>query len=198
MATANQIAANRLNSQKSTGPRSDAGKDRSRMNALKTGVHAESHCILGEDPAEETFDQKARTYDDPNNRFHVLPPKHPHAAAFNDLEDRLERLQRRLHAYERSAARALKQVRDLQSLENEPSPDEIGFVPSNSPVGQAPRPAPDPQVPLPAQAAPPENRASTSPEPQSPTPIGFVRPIPRPPAPDSPDPSPQLLSPPRF
>ena len=50
MASEKQIAANRLNSQKSTGPRSDAGKQASRMNALKSGLHAESHTIRGEDP----------------------------------------------------------------------------------------------------------------------------------------------------
>ena len=50
MASEKQIAANRLNSQKSTGPRSDAGKQASRMNALKSGLHAESHIIRGEDP----------------------------------------------------------------------------------------------------------------------------------------------------
>ena len=50
MPTLNQIQANRLNSQKSTGPRSPEGKAVSRFNALKTGIHAHSHVIPGEDP----------------------------------------------------------------------------------------------------------------------------------------------------
>jgi hypothetical protein len=50
MATPAQLLANRLNSQKSTGPRSDEGKAASRMNALKHGARAESLIIPGEDP----------------------------------------------------------------------------------------------------------------------------------------------------
>jgi hypothetical protein len=46
-----QINANRLNSQKSTGPTSPEGKAASSLNALKSGIHAASHIIRGEDPA---------------------------------------------------------------------------------------------------------------------------------------------------
>ena len=52
MSTQKQIDANRLNSQKSTGPRSTTGRDAVRFNALKSGIHAESQVIPGEDPAE--------------------------------------------------------------------------------------------------------------------------------------------------
>jgi hypothetical protein len=51
MATPNQIHANRLNAQKSTGPRSPRGKAASRFNALKSGIDAQSHILPGEDPA---------------------------------------------------------------------------------------------------------------------------------------------------
>ncbi len=51
MASQKQLAANRRNSQKSTGPRSAEGKARSSMNALKTGIDAQSQLIRGEDPA---------------------------------------------------------------------------------------------------------------------------------------------------
>jgi hypothetical protein len=40
MATAAQIDANRRNAQKSTGPRTEEGKNRSRMNALDHGGRA--------------------------------------------------------------------------------------------------------------------------------------------------------------
>jgi len=40
MATAAQIEANRRNAQRSTGPKSDEGKDRVRRNALKHGMAA--------------------------------------------------------------------------------------------------------------------------------------------------------------
>ena len=52
MATQSQIDANRQNAQKSTGPRTEQGKAVSRFNAIKTGIHAESEVIPGEDPAE--------------------------------------------------------------------------------------------------------------------------------------------------
>ena len=51
MATAAQLDANRLNSQKSTGPRSDEGKAHSKFNALQHGIDAASAVIPGEDPA---------------------------------------------------------------------------------------------------------------------------------------------------
>jgi hypothetical protein len=50
MATLKQIEANRRNSQLSTGPTSSAGKAAIRMNALKTGIDAQSQIITGEDP----------------------------------------------------------------------------------------------------------------------------------------------------
>jgi hypothetical protein len=52
MSTPKQVAANRLNAQKSSGPRSAQGKAASRANSLKTGLYARSQVIAGEDPAE--------------------------------------------------------------------------------------------------------------------------------------------------
>src|SRR5689334_1451530 len=52
MSTLKQIAANRANAAKSTGPRSLAGKTASRANSFKTGLYARSQIIEGEDPAE--------------------------------------------------------------------------------------------------------------------------------------------------
>jgi len=51
MATEKQIEANRLNAEGSTGPRSAEGKARSRFNALKSGIDAQSILLPGEDPA---------------------------------------------------------------------------------------------------------------------------------------------------
>ena len=48
MATLKQIEANRLNAQKSSGPRSEEGKRVSSQNALKSGLDAESQFVLGE------------------------------------------------------------------------------------------------------------------------------------------------------
>ena len=52
MASKKQIEANRRNAQKSTGPTSLEGKAASSMNALKTGLYAESEVLPCEDPAE--------------------------------------------------------------------------------------------------------------------------------------------------
>ena len=48
MPTAKQIAASRANSQKSTGPRTAAGKAASCYNALKHGIHAQSQIVFDE------------------------------------------------------------------------------------------------------------------------------------------------------
>ena len=52
MATERQAETSRANAQQSTGPRSDAGKARSSMNALKFGIFAAREVIRGEDPAK--------------------------------------------------------------------------------------------------------------------------------------------------
>jgi len=64
MATAAQIAANCLNAQKSTGPRTPAGKAAIRFNALQHGLDAASILIPGEDPEE--YD---RVVDNYTNQF---------------------------------------------------------------------------------------------------------------------------------
>jgi len=52
MATENQIAANRRNAEKSTGPRSAEGKAASSRNALKTGLYCRGIIIGKEDPTK--------------------------------------------------------------------------------------------------------------------------------------------------
>jgi hypothetical protein len=52
MATLRQIEANRLNSRKSTGPRTPEGKAVSSQNALKSGLDAESQFVTGEDRSD--------------------------------------------------------------------------------------------------------------------------------------------------
>ncbi|MGE5294260.1 MAG: hypothetical protein ACM3VT_05475 [Solirubrobacterales bacterium] len=52
MATAAQVQANRLNAQKSTGPRTAEGKERACRNAIKHGLLAQDAVIQGEDPAQ--------------------------------------------------------------------------------------------------------------------------------------------------
>jgi len=52
MASAAQIQANRLNARKSTGPRTDEGKEKASHNAVKHGLLAREVVIVGEDPAQ--------------------------------------------------------------------------------------------------------------------------------------------------
>ena len=52
MATAAQILANRANSKNSTGPRSDASKERSSRNSFKHGLTSSKVVLPGEEPAE--------------------------------------------------------------------------------------------------------------------------------------------------
>jgi hypothetical protein len=52
MATSAQIAANRANSKRSTGPSSAEGKARSSRNSFKHGLHAKDLVLPNEDPAE--------------------------------------------------------------------------------------------------------------------------------------------------
>jgi hypothetical protein len=61
MATIKQIAANRLNALRSSGPRSVAGKAVSSLNALGSGIDAQSNLIRGEDSAAlETLTREYR------------------------------------------------------------------------------------------------------------------------------------------
>jgi hypothetical protein len=52
MATAAQILANRSNSHRSTGPQTEAGKERSSQNSYKHGLTSSKIVLPGEDPAE--------------------------------------------------------------------------------------------------------------------------------------------------
>jgi hypothetical protein len=61
MASDRRIAANRLNATKSTGPRTEDGKQRSRLNALRHGLTAETIVNVLEDSAEyEVFETEIR------------------------------------------------------------------------------------------------------------------------------------------
>jgi hypothetical protein len=66
MATEKQVAANRRNAAKSTGPKSEAGKNIARMNAAKHGMQAEHVVLPGEDPKE--FEALVRGLEE-----HLLP-----------------------------------------------------------------------------------------------------------------------------
>jgi hypothetical protein len=95
MATQAQITANRLNAQNSTGPQSEEGKGRSAMNALKSGLDAQSVVIPGESP--EAFAQLQSEYysqynpADPEQRFHLDTAivAEWHLRRFKNIEEQL-------------------------------------------------------------------------------------------------------------
>jgi hypothetical protein len=94
MASQKQIAANRRNSLKSTGPTSAAGKAASSMNALKTGLRATSLIIPGESAAE--LQQLINEY------YVAYHPSTPEARALVDDLIRSEWTLRRLDTSEAS------------------------------------------------------------------------------------------------
>ena len=107
MATPAQIAANRVNALKSTGPRSDEGKAASRFNALKHGMDAESLVIPGEDPealAALSADYYAR-----------IQPDGPIERHYVDTMVNCDWLRRRLRRCEAQLYRALTEGDESES-----------------------------------------------------------------------------------
>lgn len=169
MATAAQIAANRLNALRSTGPRSAEGKAVSRFNALKTGIQANSEVIPGEDPEQleeltaayhrqfrpatplerSLVDALARD-DWQLRRLHTVEARlweQGLAADGSNLADAylsnlpaFTRLHRRLEAVERSYYRALHELERLRG----PAAESLGPDPlASDSWPPAPDPAPD-------------------------------------------------------
>ena len=69
MATKRQIAANRRNARKSTGPRTPDGKAQSSRNAVRHGILARNLMLVGE--FRQEFDQLYAEY------FHHYQPSKP-------------------------------------------------------------------------------------------------------------------------
>jgi hypothetical protein len=87
MATIKQIAANRANAQKSTGPRTPEGKSVSRSNACKTGIYA----ALESTPYEQASDLETLTAE----FYAQFPPATAEERTLVDLVIRNEWLRRR-------------------------------------------------------------------------------------------------------
>src|SRR4051812_28940705 len=87
-----QVAANRRNAQKSTGPRSAEGKAASSRNALKTGIDAKAF-LMGDENPEALHLLSTEYYE----RFCPVTPEERH---FVDTLVRDEWLTRRLHQVE--------------------------------------------------------------------------------------------------
>jgi hypothetical protein len=105
MTTAAKIEANRRNAKKSTGPRTVAGKNRSRFNALKHGMSAKTDVLPAEDP--RAFQQRIDLWnEDLQPRNNVERALIERAARFSWNLDRADRAQTaRLAVRARDAAR---------------------------------------------------------------------------------------------
>ena len=154
MATERQIAANRKNAQHCTGPRTPQGKEKSSMNALKTGLDAKSEIIRYE--KREDYDALTAEY---YKRFHPVTPEERalvddlvksewhgrryHAidasvldraiqnvpsgslgAAYTNCADTLSRVERRINSAQRNFQRALKQLMEIQAEREQEPQDE--------------------------------------------------------------------------
>jgi hypothetical protein len=199
MATIKQIDANRRNAQHSTGPRTQEGKHATSLNALKTGIYAESEVIPGERP--EALTALAAEY-----HAHHRPAT-PEA---RDLVDSLVRnawLLRRLAAAEAGAFncdcetcrqtyegltdlqfvshRVVRNVKRLDLLQRRINATERNFHRSLKALQTLPSPEPDPQPTDPEPTS--ENLAlfprSISEPPQTP-PDPRPDPVPAPPVPE--------------
>src|SRR5580658_8955667 len=90
MPTEKQSAASRANSQKSTGPRTTEGRAKSRFNALKHGIYAESQVIFTE--SAEDLAELAAEYHEHYNP--ASPSERCLVDALIETEWRLRRMRR--------------------------------------------------------------------------------------------------------
>ncbi len=81
------LSTNRQNAQLSTGPRTDGGKERVRLNAFKHGIYAKLLVLPGEDQAHFEASREALTR-------HYLPQSEPETALVSVLHETGWRLSR--------------------------------------------------------------------------------------------------------
>lgn len=124
--SAAKVAANRANARRSTGPRTDAGKSASRMNALSHGLCSQSPLLPGDDLAERA--QIQLKYEQYYGGF--SPVEQALAAQAVTLELRLQRLARteqalaEMELQDRRSARNSRRDREKFLSPNvEPLPD---------------------------------------------------------------------------
>jgi hypothetical protein len=193
MSTLKQQEANRLNAQKSTGPRTLAGKAVSRFSALKSGIDAEAETL----PDEKSADLEALVAEY-QARFDTSTPErramldvlvnaewmlrrlrrgemHLWKATYIDTENPAsrivnfgspvyERVQRRINACLRNYRTALRELETLPVADEEPEPLQQD-TPAIGFVPQPPGYLMQPQAEQVGQALPPA--LSTPQQPQS-------------------------------
>ena len=120
MSTDLQISANRLNSKKSTGPRSASGKLTSSQNACKTGIYSNAEIIRDESPAD--LDALAAEY---HSYYNADGPTE------RALVDILVHSEWMLRRFRRAEAQLWNAIMDLDEKGNALPPDpehDLGFA----------------------------------------------------------------------
>ncbi len=194
MATPNQIAANKLNSQKSTGPTSAEGKKKSSMNRLSHGFASSATVMPGEDPEEfkALLDSLIAEHQPAGETEQILVEK---MAVNTWLSQRAFRLQGYafsaqmlqdekfgipkdlglLIRYHSAAERAFHKAHaELVKTQKERKKSEIGFESQNAgePVAEAPEAAPI--APLPPKFATAAAESQNAPQPFTETTSAFA------------------------
>ena len=174
-----QIEANRRNSQKSTGPRTAAGKAIASQNALGSGIYAESETIRDENASD--LDSLAAAY---YARFH---PAAPEQRCLVDILVHSEWTLRRLR-------RAEAQLWDRMSIGANPPSTKTSTLSAAPSVTTEAKSSPAFSTALPppsaTMSAPSRISAACSPSPPSNSPSPNLNPSP----PQRPPPSPKLAS----
>jgi hypothetical protein len=153
----NRAAINRANSQHSTGPRSEAGKQRSARNALTHGLTARTAVLPSEDPA--AFQQHRRQF---------LEEYRPATPTETQLVHELADTSWRLNRIPLLEAGVLTQNCSPASARGHPSPGRRGACDA-----RPPRPAPLP--PVPQNAGTPPRNPTRTPRARRPPPQGRGR-----------------------
>jgi len=201
MATEKQIAANRANALKCTGPRTEKGRATSSMNALKTGLDSKMEIIEGYEDRDERDALTAAWYArfKPANEEEcylldtaissewlqrrylsveanlwkaALKSSPSLGVAFDNTSSTFSRVERRLNSAHRNHASAMKQLRALRAKRGA---DPVGDIPQ--PEIAATVPVSAPSDPLPSRdcegAVPEIPNPTTETEPLNPELVSF-------------------------
>ncbi|MFN7998692.1 MAG: hypothetical protein U0Q18_34030 [Bryobacteraceae bacterium] len=173
MATQKQIEANRRNAQKSTGPRTEEGKAKCKMNALRHGRRAETAVLPYENPEELAALKAALTSEwNPQTeterilldqmvvsqwklqRNETIEHSIITVGKTRKLKRDLDQIWRQTSRLENSFHRAMRELTRLQKARKQESRTESATSVSPQPAANKPRMAPIVPIPQPLPQAP--------------------------------------------
>jgi hypothetical protein len=132
-----QIEANRLNAQKSTGPRTPQGKRTASMNAIKHGLTAQKHTVIpGEDP--QAFQKELALW------FAEQKPADMAQAALVECACAAAwRLRRSRHQEDAALAHKARHALDLFDIERTEEAERLGRLLTEDPANRCERKPPE-------------------------------------------------------